>query len=108
MALTTQEIIDLPNELASSRFILLRWHLSGQHHPASCQRHDGATAPESLRDWCTPIVGWVANHFGPRWALGVGAASEFAAAIVAVRAVSGQRTCTDERSSDVAAREGVK
>jgi MFS family permease len=31
-----------------------------------------------------PIVGWVANHFGPRWALGVGAASGFAAAIVAV------------------------
>jgi len=33
-----------------------------------------------------PIVGWVANHFGPRWALGVGAASGFAAALVAVRA----------------------
>jgi MFS family permease len=32
-----------------------------------------------------PIVGWVANHFGPRWALGVGAASGFAAAMVAVR-----------------------
>ena len=32
-----------------------------------------------------PIVGWVANRFGPRWALGVGAASGFAAAIVAVR-----------------------
>ena len=31
-----------------------------------------------------PIVGWVANHCGPRWALGVGAASGFAAAIVAV------------------------
>jgi len=30
-----------------------------------------------------PIVGWVANHCGPRWALGVGAASGFAAAIVA-------------------------
>ena len=37
------------------------------------------------------IVGWVANHFGPRWALGVGAASGFAAAMVAVRAVLGQR-----------------
>ncbi len=33
-----------------------------------------------------PIVGWVANHFGPRWALGVGAASGFAAAIVAIYA----------------------
>lgn len=30
-----------------------------------------------------PIVGWVADHFGPRWALGVGAASGFAAAVVA-------------------------
>ncbi len=33
-----------------------------------------------------PIVGWVANHFGPRWALGVGAASGFAAVIVAIYA----------------------
>ena len=31
-----------------------------------------------------PIVGWVADQFGPRWALGVGAASGFAAAAVAV------------------------
>jgi MFS family permease len=31
-----------------------------------------------------PIVGWVANHFGPRWALGVGASSGFAAASVAI------------------------
>jgi MFS family permease len=31
-----------------------------------------------------PIVGWVANHFGPRWALGVGAGAGFAAALVAV------------------------
>ena len=30
-----------------------------------------------------PIVGWVADHCGPRWALGIGAASGFAAAIVA-------------------------
>ncbi len=30
-----------------------------------------------------PIVGWVADHFGPRWALGVGAMSGFAAALVA-------------------------
>jgi MFS family permease len=29
-----------------------------------------------------PIVGWVADHFGPRWSLGVGAAAGFAAAIV--------------------------
>lgn len=31
-----------------------------------------------------PIVGWVANEFGPRWALGVGAASGFAAAFAGV------------------------
>ena len=31
-----------------------------------------------------PIVGWVANHFGPRWALGVGAGAGFTAALVAV------------------------
>jgi MFS family permease len=30
-----------------------------------------------------PIVGWVADAFGPRWALGVGAASGFAAAAAA-------------------------
>ncbi len=31
-----------------------------------------------------PIVGWVADRFGPRWALGVGALSGFAAAAVAL------------------------
>ena len=31
-----------------------------------------------------PIVGWVANHFGPRWALGIGAAAGFTAALAAV------------------------
>ncbi len=31
-----------------------------------------------------PIVGWVADRFGPRWALGVGAAGRFAAAIVGI------------------------
>lgn len=35
-----------------------------------------------------PIVGWVANHFGPRWALGIGAASGMAAALVAVSLLS--------------------
>jgi MFS family permease len=34
-----------------------------------------------------PIVGWVADHLGPRWALGVGALSGFAAAIVAMIAL---------------------
>jgi MFS family permease len=31
-----------------------------------------------------PIVGWVANHFGPRWALGIGAGAGFTAALAAV------------------------
>ncbi|MFZ7086793.1 MFS transporter [Curtobacterium sp. RRHDQ10] len=31
-----------------------------------------------------PIVGWVADSFGPRWALGVGAASGFVALAIAV------------------------
>ena len=35
-----------------------------------------------------PIVGWVANHLGPRLALGIGAASGFAAAIVGVYAMT--------------------
>ncbi|MGV8971053.1 MAG: MFS transporter, partial [Rhodoglobus sp.] len=30
-----------------------------------------------------PIVGWVANEFGPRWSLGIGAASGILAAIIA-------------------------
>ena len=39
-----------------------------------------------------PIVGWTADHPGPRWSLGVGAASGFAAAIVAIHAMKLQRT----------------
>ena len=35
-----------------------------------------------------PIVGYVANHFGPRWALGVGAASGFAAAMLGLCALA--------------------
>jgi MFS family permease len=35
-----------------------------------------------------PIVGWVADHCGPRWALGVGAASGFAAVIVGAYALA--------------------
>jgi len=35
-----------------------------------------------------PIVGWVADSFGPRWALGVGAASGVVAAGVAVYALA--------------------
>lgn len=35
-----------------------------------------------------PIVGWIANHFGPRWSLGAGAAAGFTAALVAVIVVA--------------------
>jgi len=31
-----------------------------------------------------PIVGWIADHFGARWALGIGAASGFAAAVIGI------------------------
>ncbi|QMV17910.1 MFS transporter [Granulicella sp. 5B5] len=31
-----------------------------------------------------PIVGWVANRFGPRWSLGIGAGGAFIAALVAI------------------------
>jgi MFS family permease len=36
-----------------------------------------------------PIVGWVADTFSPRWALGVGAASGIGAAIVAIYVLAG-------------------
>jgi MFS family permease len=35
-----------------------------------------------------PLVGWVADNFGPRWSLGIGAASGFAAAAVAAFALT--------------------
>lgn len=38
-----------------------------------------------------PIVGWVADRFGPRWALGLGGAAAFAAALVALRYMLQQR-----------------
>lgn len=38
-----------------------------------------------------PIVGWIADHFGPRWALGVGAASGLVAMLVAMRHIAGLR-----------------
>lgn len=45
-----------------------------------------------------PIVGWVANHCGPRWALGVGAISGFAAALVGLYAMRRQRHAEWTRS----------
>ena len=38
-----------------------------------------------------PLVGWVADRFGPRWALGVGAAAGFAAALVGLRYLAKHR-----------------
>ncbi|MEW9623733.1 MFS transporter [Rhodanobacter geophilus] len=38
-----------------------------------------------------PIVGWIADRFGPRWALGVGAAAGLAAMLVALRHLAGLR-----------------
>ncbi|HEY2039839.1 MAG TPA: MFS transporter, partial [Edaphobacter sp.] len=40
----------------------------------------------------SPIVGWIANRFGPRYSLGVGAVAGFVAALVAVSAMSGRNT----------------
>jgi MFS family permease len=44
-----------------------------------------------------PIVGWVANYFGPRWALGIGAGAGFAAALVAVYVLARRK---EPRSAD--------
>ena len=38
-----------------------------------------------------PIVGWVAGEYGPRWALGIGAAAGFAAALIAVYVLARRR-----------------
>ncbi|NEM92523.1 MFS transporter [Galbitalea soli] len=53
-----------------------------------------------------PVVGWVANVFGPRWALGVAAASGLAAAAVAVGWMIGAKRLRLERSPE--ARFGVR
>lgn len=42
-----------------------------------------------------PIVGWVADMWGPRWSLGVAAASGVAATIIGVRYLMEQRGTTD-------------
>jgi MFS family permease len=38
-----------------------------------------------------PIAGWVANHFGPRWSLGIGAGAGVAAALVAACVLARQK-----------------
>ena len=44
-----------------------------------------------------PVVGWVADRFGPRWALGLGAAAGFAAALIGLRRVLKDRAEAMER-----------
>jgi len=39
-----------------------------------------------------PFVGWIADRFGPRWALGVGAAAGFGAALTALRYLAKHRS----------------
>jgi MFS family permease len=46
-----------------------------------------------------PVVGWVANHFGPRWSLGIGAAAGYAAALVAVFVLNRQKESLLAQSS---------
>lgn len=46
-----------------------------------------------------PIVGWVADHFGPRWSIGVAAASGFAAALIGTYARQRHKVRTVDRSS---------
>ncbi len=49
----------------------------------------------------SPIVGWVADHCGPRWALGLGAGSGFAAAAVAARFIFVSRTKSPNLSDSI-------
>jgi MFS family permease len=38
-----------------------------------------------------PIVGWVANHFGPRWSLGIAGAAGFIAALIALYGLANRK-----------------
>ncbi|WJY16067.1 hypothetical protein PCO82_05175 [Pectobacteriaceae bacterium CE90] len=55
-------------------------------HGCSAQPRIGWYSP--IAPIGAPIVGWVANQFGPRWALSIGAASDITAAIVAILALT--------------------
>jgi len=44
-----------------------------------------------------PILGWVANHFGPRWSLGIAAVSAFLAALVAILMMAKPVTAAAEK-----------
>lgn len=50
-----------------------------------------------------PIIGWIANRFGPRWALGLGALSGFAAAAVALYVLLLRRSARIASSDEIAA-----
>ena len=65
----------------------MRLHV-GEHQPlpAVLKRSPLGATPIGA-----PIVGWVANHFGLRLALGIGAVSGFAATIVGVYAMTQER-----------------
>jgi MFS family permease len=45
-----------------------------------------------------PLVGWVADRFGPRWALGVGAAAGVSAAIVMIHYLAKYRHLRVQRA----------
>ena len=47
-----------------------------------------------------PIVGWIADHFGPRWALAVGAASGLLAAAIATLYLIGKRWSADAKPAN--------
>lgn len=51
-----------------------------------------------------PIVGWVADEYGPRWSLAVGAAAGFFAALVGVVYLLRQRKLLPERSASISVR----
>src|SRR5262249_31957634 len=59
-----------------------------------------------------PIVGWVADRFGPRWAVGVGGAGGFLAALVGISfLVKGGRirlAIDDDRARASAAPDGAR
>jgi MFS family permease len=47
-----------------------------------------------------PIVGWIADRFGPRWALGVGAAAGVTAAVVGALYFARQRKLSLQNAED--------
>ena len=47
-----------------------------------------------------PIVGWVVDHFGPRWGLGVGAAAGLAAALIGILYLTRYREHTGPSLTD--------